>query len=425
MSQTIVVGAGVAGLVAARTLQRAGRQVTVFEAGDGPGGRVRSDAVDGYILDRGFQVLFSAYPAVQRQLDLEALQPQAFDPGALIVSHGRRHVLTDPLRDRDAAALAGAVLTPLIPLSDKLRTLALSLRLRGQSIEQILSGEDRSSLAELQALGFSRRTINRFFRPFYGGIFLDRSLATSAKCFRFNFKMLSDGDTIVPAHGMGAISTQLAGELTARGALRLNRPVAALLRDGEQVIGVRLTDGSTQYADSVILATAAPVTAALSGLAVPPGALTSTCVWIAGDQPLFGGKKLLLHAAEDVLINSVAPLSAVAPSYAPPGRHLYAVALLGTAPADDAELTARVFAELRLLCADRSATLSQYRVLRIDRIAYAQFPQPPGLHPTLPDNRTAQRGLYLAGELTEASSINAAMISGELAAAAVLQDSGG
>ncbi len=423
--QILVIGGGVAGLVCARTLHRAGHSVTLLEASDGLGGRVRSDRHEGFILDRGFQVLFTAYPAAQRQLNLAALDLRAFDPGAIVAWNGRRDILTDPLRDRDPAALIGAVTAPAVSFSDKLRTLQLALRMRRQTVDELLAGPDRTTAEELRALGFSDQAIQRFFRPFFGGIFLDRSLSTSAKCFRFNFKMLSDGDTVVPNCGMGAIADQLAAELVAAGRARLQTRVVALLDTAGRVSGARLDDGSEVTADAVVLATPAPETARLSGLPMPVGSLGSSCVWLATRRPLYGGKKLLLNADVNAFVNTLAPMSAVAPGYAPTGWHLYAAAIIGVPELDDSTLTARAMVDLNRIFINEPhavTTLANARILRIDRIPFAQFPQPPGLHPTLPDNRTARPGLYLAGEITEASSINAAMLSGERCAEAIMRD---
>jgi phytoene dehydrogenase-like protein len=401
---------------------RAGHTVTVLESSDGVGGRVRSDAYEGYLLDRGFQVLFDSYPAVQRQLNRAALDLRTFDPGAIICADGFRHILTDPLRDRDPGALAAAAFTPIIGLGDKLRTLALALELRDTPIDDLLAGADRSTFAELQALGFSRSAINAFFRPFYGGIFLDRSLETSAKCFRFNFKMLSIGSTCVPAGGMGQIAQQLAAELDAQGRIRLNTAAAALERAGERVIGVRCADGSMLHADAVVLAVPAPEAARLSGLPMPMAHLGTVTLYFSGNTPLYKGRKLLLNAAPDALVNNAVLLSNVAPTYAPPGRHLLSATVLGVPELSDDELFARARADLRRMFAGDHAALAAlegYTPLRLYRIPYAQFAQPPGLHPTLPENAGTAPGLFFAAEWTEASSINAAMISGEKCAEVV------
>lgn len=419
----LVVGAGLAGLTCARLLGQHGLSVTLLEASDGVGGRVRSDTADGYVFDRGFQVLFDSYPAVQRQLDLAALDLRRFDPGAIICFEGRRAVLSDPLRDPGAAL--EAALTPAVAPLDKLRTLRLALKLRAQTVDEVLAGEDRTTLDELRAQGFGQQIIERFFRPFYGGIFLDRSLQTSAKCFRFDFKMLSEGYAAVPAHGIGQISAQLAAALPSHVQVRLRAPVERLLREDGRVSGVALADGETLPADLVVLAAPAPEIARLSGLAVPQEALQTTTLYFAGDRPCYSGRKILLNAAPDAFVNNAQLLTNVAPSYAPPGRHLLSATVLGSPVLSDAELERRALADLqRMFAGDiaAQAALASYQPLRLYRIAYAQFAQPPGIHPHLPDNRSGQTGLYLASECTEASSLNAAMVSGEKCAACVLED---
>jgi phytoene dehydrogenase-like protein len=420
----LVIGAGLAGLTCARTLLRAGHSVHVLEAGDDVGGRVRSDSVAGFTLDRGFQVLFTAYPAARRQLNYHDLDLCAFDPGAIICAGGRRAVLTDPLRDRDPGALLGAATTTVVGLGDKLRTLALALELRAATIEAVLDGPDQPTEAYLRARGFSTAAIDRFFRPFYGGIFLDRSLATSAKCFTYDFKMLSDGETVVPARGMGAISRQLSLELREAGALRLNTRVAALASDGPRVTGARLDDGSSFDADAVVVATPAPEAARLSGLPMPEGSLGTANLYFAGSAPLYTGKKLLLNGEPDAFVNNAVLISNVAPGYAPPDAHLLSATVLGVPSLDDDELAARALADLRRMFVGDAAAqraLDGYRLLRIYRIPYGQFAQPPGIHPGLPDNRSGRPGLFFAGEFTEASSLNAAMISGEKCAEAIAQ----
>jgi phytoene dehydrogenase-like protein len=421
---TLVIGGGLAGLTCARSLLRAGRSVLLLEASDDVGGRVRSDTFDGFTLDRGFQVLFTAYPAARRQFDYRTLDLCDFDPGAIICEGGRRAVLTDPLRDHDPGALLGAVATTVVSPLDKLRTLALALELRARTVDEVLAGPDQATDAYLHERGFSRAAIDRFFRPFYGGIFLDRSLATSAKCFKFDFKMLGDGATVVPSLGIGAISHQLAAELRDAGALRLKARVESLVSDGGRVTGAALADGSRLDADAVVLATPAPEAARLSGLPTPTGSLGTVTLYFAGPAPVYAGRKLLLNAEPDAFVNNAVQISNVAPAYAPPGAHLLSATVLGVPPLDDDELFARALADLhRMFAGDAAAqrTLAGYRPLRLYRIPYGQFAQPPGIHPGLPDNTTGRPGLFFAAEFTEASSLNAAMISGEKCAEVLLR----
>lgn len=419
----IIVGAGMAGLVAARSLQQHGHSVTICEASDGVGGRVRSDVVDGFVLDRGFQVLFDAYPAVTRWLHLGDLGLCAFEPGAVVSYAGRTSIISDPLRDWRAtwAALWSDAATPI----DKLRVLQLSMQLRRTSIRQIRQGDDTSTLAYLRAAGFSERIIARFFAPFYGGIFLDRDLTTSAKCFLFDLKMLSEGRTVVPRDGMGAISAQLAHGLDAQlTTVLLQTSVVALVREEARVVGVRTSDGRVVTGDAVILAVPAPVAQQLAGVSLPKGALATTTLYWEGDAPLSTQRKIWLNANPDAFVNNACQLTAVAPQYAPTGRHLWSASVIGVPEMSDEELYARAEADLcrMLVTAPRIAQFGQYRRVRIYRIPYAQFPQPPGIHRTLPGPAIpTQPGLLLAGEYTQASSINAAMISGEQVAKAALR----
>jgi phytoene dehydrogenase-like protein len=156
---------------------------------------------------------------------------------------------------------------------------------------------------------------------------------------------------------------------------------------------------------------------------MPEGHVSTVNLHWVGSAPVYRGIKVVLNANPRPFVNNVTQITNVAPEYAPAGRHLLTASVLGVPSADDATLFARGLADLRRMWAgDRAAlaALDTYEPLAIYRIPYSQFAQPPGIHPTLPDNTTPIPGLYLAGEFTEAASQNASMISGEKAAVAVL-----
>jgi len=411
--RVIIVGAGLAGLTCAKVLSERGVAVTVFEASDGVGGRVRTDASDGFLLDRGFQVYFTAYPVAKRHLDHEKLDLRAFDPGAIVHRGQTRTVLSDPVRD--PRALVPTLLSDAASPADKLRTVGLAAKALS-STAITAAGEngetDVSTLEYLRASGLSERYIDSFYRPFYGGVYLSRSLYTSSRVFRFTFRMLATGRTVVPAKGMGEIPNQLTSHLPI-GCILLDSPVEALLREGDRVTGVRAR-GEEQEADTVVVATDAPMAGELTGQAMPEGSVGEVCLYYE-TSGLEGGKKIMLNAEDGAFVNNAVEISNVSERYAPDGRHLlYAVALTGL-DLPNHELHRRAIGDL-----SRWYQQEDFRPLGLRRIPYGQFAQPAGVHDDLPPNRAATPGLFLAGEYTEDSSINGSMLSGEKAAGEVL-----
>jgi phytoene dehydrogenase-like protein len=408
----IIVGAGLAGLTCAKVLGEHGAEVAVFEASDDIGGRVRTDEHDGFLLDRGFQVYFTSYPVAKKHLDYGTLDFREFDPGAVVCRGPEKSVLSDPLRD--PKSLVPSLLSDAATFGDKLRSLDLAARAvqGGSSAGEESVEPDTSALEYLQSTGLSDRYIGSFFRPFYGGIFLNRELTTSARVLRFTLRMLATGRTVVPALGMGEIPRQLASRLQ-EGAIQPNSPVDALLRDGERVVGVR-TAGEGHEADAVVVATEAPEARDLTGEAVPEEVVGEVCIYYETDG-LGRGKKILLNADDEAFVNNAVEMSNISEKYAPPGRHLLSAVILTGLDLPDDELCRRGIEDL-----SRWYPGADFRPLAVYRIPYGQFAQPPGVHGRLPENRTQTPGLILAGEYTEDASINGSMLSGAKAAEAVI-----
>ncbi len=421
----VVAGAGLAGLVAANHLAERGADVTVYEERDEVGGRVRSRQVNGFTIDRGFQVLFTAYPAVRRNLDLDALDLRTFTPGAAIARPGSVTALSDPLRERDPRSILESVSTREVTVSDKLRTLALRQHVMGMEERELFDGPDRSIRSYLREWGFSEKYLSNFVAPFYGGITLDRTLSTSKFVFEYTFRALSKGEIAVPAAGMGAIPEQLAAKARKAGVtIETGEAVREIEDEGDGDVFVR-TESGGRTVDAVVVATDPKSARSLTSVESIPtearGCVTQYYRLPEGTD-LGVGKKLLLNAAEPEP-NTVVPMSAVAPGHAPPSAELLNATFLGDGARnrDPDELAERARGALDSWFPKR--TFDRLEVVATEYVPFAQFAQPPGVHEALPGPRDPGGRTYLAGDYTRWSSIQGAMESGHAAAEAVLTDS--
>jgi phytoene dehydrogenase-like protein len=404
-ADVVVIGGGLAGLAGAVELSGRGLEVRVLEASDGVGGRVRTDRVDGFLLDRGFQVLLTAYPEASRVLDFESLDLRPFHPGARIRLADGFTRLGDPIRHPQE--LAATMRSPVGSLGDKLRVGKLRAKLlagRGGP-----AGGEESTLERLRAEGFSDRMIERFFRPFLSGVFLESELETPARFFEFVFRMFSSGDAALPAGGMEAIPRQLAGRLPA-GTIRTGAPVAALRPDG-----VELADGEAIRADAVVVALDRPSAAALLPELEPGPSRSVTCLYYAADEPPETDPLLVLNGTGGGPINNLVVPDRVAPGYAPEGRSLVSVTVLGTH--GGTELAAAVETQLR---AWYGAVVETWEPLGTYAIGHALPAATPGLEagsPTLP----GRDRVFVAGDHTVQPSIEGALRSGRWAAEAAIE----
>ena len=404
-----IVGAGLAGLACARALGQAGIACTVFEASDAVGGRVRTDAVDGFLVDRGFQVFLTAYPEATAVLDYAALDLRPFGPGALVRHAGRFEHVGDPFRE--PASLLPTLFARVGTLADKVRVLGLRASVgRGTPASLFQRPETTTDAALRTRYGFSERFIDRFFRPFLGGVLLDRRLGASSRAFEFYFRMFGEGQAAVPARGMQAIPEQLADRLPA-GTVRLNTPVAHVAPDGSSL---RLASGETVACRAVVVATdAAAVPGLVPDTTVPGWKGTVQIAWAADAAPS-GARLLMLDGDGRGPVNNAQVMSNVAPGYAPAGQALVTASILGTPDADDAALDAAARAQIQAWFGPQ---VGAWRTLTVHHVPHA-LPDLPSLDP--PERPLHVRdALFMTGDWLSNGSIDGALVAGRHAAEAV------
>lgn len=402
-SDVVVVGAGLAGLVAARVLERAHLGVVVIEASDGVGGRVRSDIVDGYILDRGFQVLLTGYPEIHRHLDIPALDLRAFEPGAIVWRDGRGTVVGDPFRRPRTLWSTATARIGSVP--DKARIAWLRESLKRKDPRALMRGVDIPTATALRAYGFSSTMIERFFRPLIGGIQLDPSLSGSRRMFDIIFRTLATGDSAVPARGMGEITAQLATALSSP--IHLGS-AAATVAPGS----VSLANGRTITAKVVVIATEGPAAARLLNLPDVPSR-SAGCVYFAADAPPVDGAYVVLDGHGQGPVLNVSVMSEVSPQYAPEGKHLIAAAMPGLV---DGDLETLARTQLRSWWGNQ---VDSWHHLRTYKIPHGQPGQDPPFHPK--KRVSLGDGMFVCGDHRDTGSIQGAMFSGRRCAEAVIE----
>jgi phytoene dehydrogenase-like protein len=416
----IIVGGGLAGLACARSLARAGRSVLVLEAADQVGGRVATDTVDGFRIDRGFQVYNDAYPEGRRQLDLAALRLGRFDAGAVIAEGGRLSRVADPWR-QPVAALA-AVLAGTVGITDGLRTARLrhdalaALRAGRLDPDALVTGSERTTAEELAARGFSAAFIRRFFVPFFGGVFLERTLETAAPVFLFDFAMFALGRACLPAGGMAAIPAQLAAGLPA-GCVRTATRVRAVSPGI-----VELADGSRLSARDIVVATDRATAAAM----LPPehhgawssrGDKATRLVAFAADRSPLDRPTLLVSADDAGPIDNLTVPSDVAAGYAPPGATLVTVSVRQGFAGSEEQITQAIREQAAVWFGDE---VRRWRPLATVAVQHALPDESPAARRLRPVSSRLAAGLFVCGDHCSSASINGALVSGRLAAEAVL-----
>jgi phytoene dehydrogenase-like protein len=402
----VIVGGGLAGLAAARRLDRAGVEWLLVEAADRIGGRVATDVIDGWHLDRGFQVLNTAYPRIPALIDVDALDMRYFTSGVLVRRGGDLHRLENPLRG--PLATPQTLTSGVGTLSDRLKFAALATRCATVPAARLLEARETTTQEMLRKAGLSHRMIEEVLRPFLSGVFADRSLDTSSHVFSMVLRSFARGRIGVPAAGMAALPAAIAGPL----------PYPQLLIGARTLSvgpGMVVTEGGEIRCKAVIVATDPAAAAALLPQLPTPDMHGLTTFYFGADRAPLDEPTLLLDGDRREIIANTIVLSNAAPEYAPSGKSLIAASVVGvSAPSSASEQVIRV--ELSRMY---GAPTDDWDLLEVVSIPHA-----------LPSARVPQAnlrkpvdlgdGLFVAGDHRDSPSIQGALAGGWRTAGSVL-----
>lgn len=396
----IIIGAGIAGLTCAKYLQDRGIESLILEASDGIGGRVRTDEQNGFLLDRGFQILLTAYPEAQKLLNYERLNLKSFKSGALIRDNEQKKFikLLNPLEQ--PTALFSTLFSNVGTFSDKLRILRLIIETQNTQ-EDIFENKYQSTLKYLQNYGVSDKMILQFFKPFFGGVFLEDELETSANFFKFIFGKFYEGDAVIPAKGMQEIPLQIASHLS-KNAIRLNTKVARI--DGNRVY---LENGEKLYGEKIVIATDGFTAEKFLGKTQNLQFNKTTCTYFSADKSPLTEKLLVLNPDRKAKIHNLCVPSDIASSYAPAGKSLISVSTQGNVEEDEKTLVDSIKKELVTWFGKEASAWQHLKTYHIPQ-ALPSFSQ----ENKQPFPLQISDILYQCGDYTAYPSLNAAMMTG-------------
>lgn len=419
MKKIGIIGAGLSGLTCAHELHRQGMEVVLWDGADGIGGRVRTDVMDGFLMDRGFQVFLPAYPAARSQLDYQGLDLRKFFMGAGIWHGEEWSLMGDPLAH--PFSIGSTCMSPAGSIRDKLLVARLKLSLAFRKTDDIFHSEDSTTRNFLEAYGFSSRMIDQFFRPFMGGVFLDSSLSVSSRYFRYLYRFFGQSSAALPGGGMESIPRQLARNLP-ESAIRLNSPVVKVhgdhiwLASDEVVTGL---DGIVVAAD---WETARRLLPGYLGSALGHmNWYSNTTVYYRSPVNGFAWKpQLYLNADPRNPINSVVALNAISPAYAPDHWWNISVCLKSNPnqpqSISDAELKKHLSTMFPKAEVSTWEWLREYRIPKALPTLAGSIPFSLGKPMVIP----GKSPIVVCGDHTVSPSIQGAMESGLLAAQSIL-----
>ncbi|MFF5171725.1 NAD(P)/FAD-dependent oxidoreductase [Micromonospora sp. NPDC000089] len=404
-TDVVIVGGGLAGLAAARRLHRAGVPWRLLEAGDRLGGRVATDAVDGYLLDRGFQVLNTAYPRLGTLLDVATLDMGLFTSGVLVRRGDRLDRLVNPVREPTGAP--GTALAGVGSLLDRLRFAALATGCATLPKSRLLAAAETTTQEALRRAGLSDAIVEELIRPFLSGVLLDRELETSSHVLAMILRSFARGRIGLPAQGMAALPAAIADPLPAD-LIELDTPVAQVapgrVRTRAGDIGCR----------AVVVAVDPPAAGTLLPALGRVRMHGYTTYYHGTDAAPLDEPILLLDGDRRELVANTVVISRAAPTYAPAGRHLVATSVVGPTPPPEPTIRR----ELDRLYGRSTADWDHLTTVSVP----AALPAAPPPQGRLCKPVALGDGLFVCGDHRDSPSIQGALASGWRTAGAVLAE---
>jgi protoporphyrinogen oxidase len=399
----IIIGAGVAGLTCATYLQEKNIPFTILESSNSIGGRVQTDQVEGFLLDRGFQILLTAYPEAQRLLNYDALNLKKFQSGAMIrMEDDSVSTMANPFKE--PSTLFSTLFSKVGTLADKMRILRLVFEVEDLKDDEIFQRKGVSTLEYLENFGFSEQMIHYFFKPFFGGVFLENQLVTSSNFFEFVFKQFYKGDAAIPALGIQEIPKQIAVGLP-HNSIRFNTKVIKI-----QDKTVWLESGEKLLAEKIVLATDAYQADKLLGKTPDRKFNTTTCTYFSAESSPLKRQMLMLNANRNSVVHNLCVPSDIAPDYAPKGKSLISVSTQGLDLFDEQNLAKKIKIELRKWFGNEVENWQYLKSYHIPQ-ALPTYKQASMISPI-----KITENLYQCGDQTAYPSLNATMLTGRLVA---------
>lgn len=415
MTDVLIIGGGIAGLTAAKNLQKRGLSVKIIEASDRIGGRVKTDIVNGFRLDRGFQVLLTAYPEAQKALNYSKLQLRTIDAGALLHTKKGVFEFADPFRN--PSKTLSTLANPIGTWADKLRMLLVKTEINGKDLNEIFTQPETTTYQALrQNYKFKSSLIEQFLNPFLAGIFLEKDLQTSNRMFDFVFQMFSNGNGAVPALGMEEIPRQLASTLP-KDAIITNEKVVSINKN-------KATTASGNEFEAKVILIATQNNSLDDELSQSYRANKNqtnssrgtTNLYFSMDKSIVKRPILCLNSLENRLVNNFVVMSDISLDYAPIDKSLLSVSVVTDDENKDfteEELIEKARRELSFWYGTHAY---EWDFLKSYSISYALPNQDSVKYTPSHEDLKIHDGLYRCGDYLLNGSLNAAMRSGRLVA---------